>query len=714
MRSLSNLLALTVALTGGTSASAAPSARASDFVLTARDGKIVDRSGRIPSEKIKVENVEVVSDPRYGEVMRIGSKGFACVTIADEGKISMKEGLTVDAWVYLEEPVTNTMTFAMKNAKDWVLSTFQLELASGNYFTLSHINTGSEKIDFTRDELPYNWALEPYAYYPGRHGTCNGCLPIATGEWTRVTFTYDAATRAVRTWVNGSLDREGFDDYLCRGHELYDEDDQPLVLFRGMHGVRVAGLSFSPFAKTPGYLPPVRVYVHESPYRTGYVHIRPLDKDLPFPVEVEVQNGAAGAGIRTVKGVLTGMEGINVDIPPYVYGNAKTDLFVKLRKKGREIYRYQTLVMNPELVCSSMTKWYQGIGTWTLTNPDWKFDSDLTLRYKGKPHFPLLLYFGNLKDWDLLTKDLGFNMIQFRKPKTTDVKTWRETLRPYYDKAAEQGVTISDSDELDDDVPAQGIRLGQDEPYSLTFAANRDGYMEARNGRKHGSVLPLYATQNNWHRYRETAQVCDVFAPDPYARGRYTARFIYDSMKAAAAATDGRKYVMCVMGNYGTDPWRPDAEEFRMQCYMAVIGGARGLAFYSWDEGDEPGGNTDTATKPNQLASYRSLFAEFRELDTALTTPNLADEPTVEPAEPRGVFACLKKGRDGKTYLFVASDLFRTTTHTLSVPAAAGRTATLLYGGTRSGMTASLKFSSDGKAQLAMPPISAGVYRFEK
>lgn len=151
-----------------------------------------------------------------------------------------------------------------------------------------------------------------------------------------------------------------------------------------------------------------------------------------------------------------------------------------------------------------------------------------------------------------------------------------------------------------------------------------------------------------------------------------------------------------------------------MQCYMAVIGGARGLAFYSWDEGDEPGGNTDTATKPNQLASYRSLFAEFRELDTALTTPNLADEPTVEPAEPRGVFACLKKGRDGRTYLFVASDLFRTTTHTLSVPAAAGRTATLLYGGTRSGMTASLKFSSDGKAQLAMPPISAGVYRFEK
>jgi len=283
-------------------------------------------------------------------------------------------------------------------------------------------------------------------------------------------------------------------------------------------------------------------------------------------------------------------------------------------------------------------------------------------------------------------------------------------LKPCYAKAAALGITICSGYEYDDDLPAQGIRLGQDEPYAITWKVNRDGYMEARNGRAHTSLLPFYATQNNWHRYRETATVCDILAPDPYARGRHPSRFIYDSMVAATHASDGRKTVFCVMGNYGTDPWRPNAEEFRTQCYMAIIGGARGLAFYSWDEGDEPGGPTDTTEKPEQIAAYRTIFSEFKTLNDALTAPNAEAVATV-PAEPRGIFAALKHGRDGKDYLFVASDLFRTTQRTLSCPALKGRTADLLFGGTRTGGTQKLTFSSAGEAEITMPPVSAAVFR---
>ena len=125
----------------------------------------------------------------------------------------------------------------------------------------------------------------------------------------------------------------------------------------------------------------------------------------------------------------------------------------------------------------------------------------------------------------------------------------------------------------------------------------------------------------------------------------------------------------------------------------------------------------DTTLKPGQIEAYRKLFKEFKALDAALTVPNVKNAVRIEPALPRGFFPCVKKGRDKKVYLFVSSDLYRSTTKTVVMKSAAGRTAKLLFGPWREGMlkeaSKELVFDANGKAELTLPPVSSAVYVFE-
>lgn len=683
-------------------------------LVEVRGGKAVDATRRGANATLASDGVEVVPDATFGDVLRFVG-GPTGVVVPDEGRIGFSRGLTIEAYVMLETNLTRDVSFARKSGTSWQHWSFDTSLARDNRFSLGLLGFEGEAIDFTEDEKPHRWGFRPDASYGGRGGLSNGNTPIPVGEWTHVAFTYDPSRALCRLWVNGSIDREYF-----RPHTLTrtpcDDDDVPVVIGAKAKGFRLAQLRISTRPRDLGWSDPVRVFIHENAYRgEGYVHIQPVRDDLPVPVEVEVMNSHVPFMCKVTRAVLaSATKPVNVAIPKHAFACAKSDLVVKLKKDGREIWRQEALIQNPTPITAAMSKFYRGEGPYDASaRPDWVIGKDNTFAYRGRPVFPLMLYFARPDCFDEVA-DLGFNMLMMRRPKGMLNGAWRKTLEPFYVKAASRGITLT-ADEDVEGRPGQGFVFLHDEPFGYNFNRCRDAFMDARAGRKHPTTLPIVATQNNAMRYRETSMCCDVLAPDPYNKGREPLRSIYDSIRAACADVDHLKPVMCLVGNYGTDRFRPDAEELRTMCYLAIEAGATALGFYSWDEGEVPGGPTDTSTKPAQKAAYKGLFAEFRALEPALTTANVG-VPRIEPATPRGFFSCVKKGRDGKVYLFVSSDLYRTSTRRIVIPSAAGRKATLLFGPVRDGArpaTPDVRFGGDGAAEFLLPPVSSAVYRIE-
>ena len=686
-----------------------------DVLLGVKGGKVVDLAGRIAVEKIRATGVEIVQDAVFGEVMRFTGGKNTGLIVPDEGKIGFGRGFTLEGWIYLEHEITNNFRFADKHGENWRTWSFESWLAKDNRFSIGLFGFEPEPIDFTEDEKKHQWGFRPDNHYGGRGGASKGNTPIPVGEWAHVAFTYDASRNLHRLWVNGSVDREFFREHVL-SKKVNDEDDAPVRLFGRAEGIKVAQVRLSPVARDLGFTDPVRLFVHENAYRgEGYVHVKPVRDDIPVPVEVEVMNIHVPFISKVSRSTLASVtEPINVPIPKHRFSCSKSDLVVKLKKNGREIWRRETFVMNPTPVGPAMSKMYRDEGPWAREKVDWRIEKDNTFTYKGEPIFPLCIYSGRPDCFDELV-DIGFNMIGMRRTKGVKNWEWVKVKEPFFARAAEKGVTLR-AHEDKEGRPGQGFIFFMDEPYGYTFEALRDKYMNARNGRAHPTTLPLVATQNNDTRYRETSMCCDILAPDPYNKGRGPFRNIYDSISAACADVDHLKPVMCVIGNYGTDRYRPDSEELRTMCYLAIAAGSTALAFYSWDEGDVPGGPMDTSKKPEQIAAYRRLFKEFKALEPALTTANVGI-PKVEPAQPRGFFPCVKKGRDGKIYLIVASDLYRSAVKRIVIPSAAGRKAKLLFGPERVGkwkVKDEIEFLPGGKAEVALPPVSSAVYVFEK
>lgn len=686
-------------------------------IISAKGGAVVDAAGRIPAERIVAKGVEFVKDADFGEVMRFTGAPNGGLDIPDEGKIGFENGLTLEGWVWIEkEGASSEFTFANKFGKNWDRHTFETSIG-WRCFTVGMFGVVGEKIDFTEEELKHHWGFRPGGIYGARRVGSHGNIRIPLEKWTHVAYTFDPRRALHRIWVNGSLDREWF-DWHTLSQELADDDAAKVEIFKKAKNVRLAQLRISSRPHDFGYTPPARVFVHENTYRKegGYVNVQPIRDDIPLPIEVEVTNAQVPGKVGMTNAVLNSrFRAINVLIPNTAHECSTSHLVVKLRKDAREIWRYETLIRNPRPMAAGSARFLNGTGPWVMPEkPEWWINDDNSFTYKGRPIFPLMVYFGRTNCFDKIV-DLGFNVISLRAPRGVKPYQWRSAVEPYFAKAAARGVTIVPSGEKEGR-PAQGLHFTYDEPYSFNFEGFRQGWMNQRDGRAHQSLLPKVVSQNNWSRYRETSMCCDVLAPDPYNKGRTPFRNVHDFTRAAWLDMDGKKPVITIIANYGTDKFRPHYEDLRTMCYLAIVGGATGLAFYSWDESDVPGGNMDTEQKPEQLESYKKLFAEFKALTPALATGNVGI-PKVEPADPRGFFPCIKKGRDGKVYLIVCSDLYRSAMKRIVIPSAKGRKAKLLYGPDRVGkfkVKDEIVFSADGRGEVSLPPESTAVYVFEK
>ena len=687
------------------------------FLLEPGVMDLEDVSGHIPQNDIKVVNGEIVDDPVGGAVLRFGEKPGS-VTIPDKGRLAFRDGATVEAWVFLEEPVgEKPFGLAEKAGKEWDRATFGLSLCKGNRLTLNYVGLESERPDYTQEEGIHVWKLTLKGrLYPGRCNTMNGLSVFPAGKWTHVAFTYDRPRHLLRTWVDFGIDREAFNGWREVATDLTDDDNAPLVLFNGATNLRVAQVHVASAAKKIGYAPPVRIHATELAYRGySYIHVDQLSDDLPLPCEVAVGNISTPAMNAVNRYVLNDREPHNFLIPKHIYNNVTSELVVRFLHKGREIYRYETLLCNPSAGSPASWRFLRG-APWVNgpAHPDWWLGDDNVIRFREKPVFPLATGHVRTNGFELAA-ELGFTMIGLQQDHNEIPSwQWRKDIQPYFARAEELGVAITVGS-CAENRPGQGMLYAFDEPWGYSFAPMLQRYRSLRAARERPAELPVVGAQNNWQRYRETGNCTDILGVDPYCRGSTPLRFVYDATRAAVRETDGLKPIATFIGNYGTIEQRPDYDELRTMSYLAVIGGANMLSYYSWDDGDQPGGPMDTALMPQMVENYRRLFSELHSIEWALTVPNANPGPTIEPAQPRGFFACAKKarGKDNRTCLMIASDLYRTTTRAIVYPPAAGKKAALLFGPGRDGeYTRELEFDPDGRASVTIPPLCTLVFAY--
>ena len=677
-------------------------------------GGLRDVTGHIPDGDIKVENGEVVDDPCGRAALRFGEQP-GLVTIPDNGRLSFRDGMTAEAWVFLEKPVGDKpICLAEKAGADRERTTFRLSLNKGNFFTLNYVAFESERINYTEEEGVHVWkGTVEGCHYPGRCNTMNGLSLIPTGKWTHVAFTYDRPRHLLRTWVDFGLDREAFNGWREVAADLADDDDAPLTLFKDATNLRVAQFHLASGTKQIGYAPPVRVYATELAYRSfGYIHVVQTSDDLPLPCEVAVGNITTPTMNKVNRYVINDRAPHDFLIPKHLYNNVPSELVVRFLHKGREVYRYETLLINP--YAGSPASWHFLRGhPWVNgpQHPDVWLGDDNVFRFGEKPVFPIAATHVRTNSFDLVC-DLGFDIVRLSRDPRLKEWEWRECLSPYFAKAKERGVRLT-VDACEYGRPAQGLLYAFDEPWGYSFAPMLQRYRSLRAARERPAELPVLGAQNNPQRYRETGTCSDVFAVDPYIRGNWPLRFVYDATRAAVHETDGLKPIEVMVANYGPAEMRPDYDELRTMCYLSVIGGANLLAFYAWNEGPD-----DTARIPEAVENYRRLIAELHSIDWALTVANADSGPTIEPASPRGFFACVKeerpgKGSKGRTCLIIASDLYRTTTRKVVYPPAAGKKAALVLGPGREGkFTKELFFDSDGRADVTIPPLCTLVFAY--
>ena len=682
------------------------------FLLESDGIDLRDAAGRIPPADLRVVNGAMVDDPCGMTVLRFGEKPGS-ITVPDGGKLDFADGLTIEAWVFLEESmlVKQTFGFAVKAHRQWDKSAFGLSIVAGHFLTLGHIGFVGEQIEGApvpgREERP----LKPLESYPGRGNTMNGLNQFPAGKWTHLAFTYDRKRRLLRTWIDFGVDREAFNAWHEVASEIVDDDSEPVTLFKGAVNLRVAQVRFSRGARQIGPTPPVKIHVTELPYRgSRHVTLIPLSDDLPLPLEVTVMNIRAPVLNAVNRFVLNDRDAHNYPIPEHVWQNAESELVVRLFHQGREIFRHDSYLINAVAANPATWRFLRG-GPWGVgpKRPAWWIGEDNVITHYGTNAFPLGIYHVTTNDFDFVA-DLGFTMIGLRKDGTgISDHIWREAKEPYYGRAAARGLTLFADDNVIDR-PGEGFIYAFDEPWGYSLEPIRRRYHELRSARERPAELPIVATQNNWQRYRETGLACDILAVDPYCRGRMPLRFVHDATHAARRETDGLKPVMTIVDSYGSERMRPSFDELRTMSYLGVIGGASALSYYAWDDGVVDDIPTNTREMPQHVENFRRLLAELRAMTPALATPNLPDGPRFDPALPRGFFACAKRDADGNTYLIVASDLYQAETRTMQYPALAGQTVLLRYGPAVPGASGQLAFDADGRAPVTLPPLGTAVF----
>lgn len=640
-------------------------------------GKLIDRTGHTTPV---AKNAVVIADDRFGACLKLADG--AGVTIADGGAFSLAGGMTLDAWVFLEQPPPAKLaTLAVK--------------------------VGSFAWDLGKEKLNTAWLVFPtepvvtttptqYKSYPVSTDTMGGLMNLPIGRWVRLTVAYDEATGAITNMIDGVVDRHR---YRYRGPEpMQCNPDRPLTLLQGVPNVRLGPVMFK--HGRPRLMPPTfEAYANALPYEGKILlTLDHIDPDLPLPIDVtliwEKPSGPAET-LRTL--ALDRHARVDLELEMPTWRNVTHTLMVRASAGGRQ-------VLSRDLRVSAA----KPAGNVTITR-------DHLLQRDGKPLFPLICYHAVPEDFPLLA-EIGFNVLinEFvlnqRAPATGD--KYQQLLKESLDAAAKSNLLL---------LPAANstfnklrtLGTAREKPATLGWYAADEPWgdlgklLESYNTLKLLEPdLPVVIVQNNYSRLQETAIGCDILGVDPYPIPNVSLRGVCDATAAAIRACGGRKPVLTVVPQYVAKI--PTREELRCMAWLAVASGADAVGFYSWeDRVRDPKTNTFsgwyTKEHPEQVETLKAVVGEMRRLNEVLLARPTTTLPQQDPPNP-AIHASLRSA-GGKRYLVVANDSRQAETTTLKLADVGDASATAL-----SGKDAPPLAIRSGAAKIELPPLGVAIY----
>jgi hypothetical protein len=239
----------------------------------AAKGALVDRMGRLTPV---VTGGSVVEDEQWGACLRLGDGETNGIALKDDGKFSFEGGMTLEAWIYLEEaPPAKALPLALK------VGSFSWEIAKGKLNT-SWLVFPSEPI--------FTTTPQQFKYFPVGGDMINGFMHVPLTKWVRLTMAYDEALGVVTTRIDGMTDRQR---YRYRGPERMQCDGRSAItLLQGFKNCRVGALRLST-GRPHLYTPSLEAYVQPLPYQDRMmVTFDYLDPDLPLPIDVTLVWGS--------------------------------------------------------------------------------------------------------------------------------------------------------------------------------------------------------------------------------------------------------------------------------------------------------------------------------------------------------------------------------------------------------------------------------------
>lgn len=618
------------------------------------------------------------SDPVWGRCLRLGDGDKNSISLKDDGRFNFKEGMTLDAWLWLDEPLpAKGASLALK------VGSFAWDLSKGKLNTAWMV--------FPREDIATTSPLQ-FNYFPVGGDMINGFMDVPLKKWTRLTMSYDEALGRVTTCINGMTDRQR---YRYRGPEpLQCDARSSFTLFEGLKNCRIGAVRLNS-GRPRLAAPSMEVFVSALPYE-GKVQITfdHIDPDLPLPIEVVMVWEKASGSAETVRTILLESHAKRdevLDTP--TWKDSLHTVSVNANAGGRAVFAKSFRVANVKPTGA------------TLLHPDHTISKD------GKKFFPLLMYHVMPEDFAQVA-DLGFNIVynsfNLSRHATGGKEGYDRLLSQSLDAAQNNHlylITATDATfnhlhtiPVARNHPAMLLWYGADEPWGdltrLTESYNTIKMLEPN--------LPVLIVQNNYSRLQDTAPGADILATDPYPVPNVSLRAVADATQACIRATSGRKPVWTVIPQYlGKIPSR---EELRCMAWLAIASGANGLGFFDWDERTRDSRSSPlkgwyTREHPDQVADLRSVVSELRGAESILLVPNAVYQPKiVNPA-----LHVIVKEAQGKRWLIVASDSRRKEAGVIEFPEAFDAL------GKRLGSDGELRIVG-GKAELETPPLGAGIY----
>lgn len=641
-----------------------------------------DRTGRFAPV---MSGGAVIEDETFGACLRLGDGDKNGITLKDDGKVDFKGGLTLDAWICLEDSPEKGTSFALK------VGSFSWDIAKGKLST-AWLVFPSEAIFTT---MPAQ-----FKYFPVGGDMINGLMNVPLKKWTRLTMAYDESLGAVTTLIDGMTDRHR---YRYRGPERLQCDGRSAItLLQGFKNCRVGAVRLN--TGRPRLAPPsLEVYVNQLPFQNRMMlTFDHVDRDLPLPIEVAVVWEKASGEAVTLQ-MLTldshAKKDVLLDLP--AWKNSLHTIMVNATAEGRPVFAKNFRIAS-----------VKPAGAITI-------GEDHALAKDGKRFFPLMVYHAMPEDFPQLA-ELGFNVLlnnfNLRQHAGNDESAYSTLLTQSLASAKTNNLLLwvvanSDYNSLfaipvaKRDAALLGW-YGADEPWGdltrLTESYNTIKMLEPDK--------PVLIVQNNYSRLQETAMGADIVGVDPYPIPNLSLRAVVDATHAAIRSVSGRKPVWTILPQYESKI--PTREELRCMAWLAIIAGADGVGFFDWDERTrdaKTGAMKGWYTKehPEQVENLRAVLKELRALEHVLLAPGATQHPTLNPANP-AIHAAVKE-TEGQRYLLVASDSRREEEASLRIEHVREAIARNLCDG---GDSKSLLISN-GEMLLKMPPLGVAVYQID-